>query len=85
MPKFFTRKELIGEKVLEIKGEEALHIAEVLRIKPGEEITVGDGEENDYICRAESVKKSAVLCDIIEKKEKRKRAEGQNYPFSSFA
>lgn len=69
MPKFFTRKELIGEKVLEIKGEEALHIAEVLRIKPGEEITVGDGEENDYICRAESVKKSAVLCDIIEKKK----------------
>ncbi|MCD8090815.1 MAG: 16S rRNA (uracil(1498)-N(3))-methyltransferase [Clostridiales bacterium] len=69
MPKFFTDKKLIGESALEIKGEEALHIAEVLRIRPGEEITVGDGEENDYICRTTAVKKASVMCDIIERKK----------------
>ncbi len=67
MPKFFTGKELIGENSLEIKGEEALHIAEVLRIRPGEEITVGDGEKNDYICKTAEVKKTSVICDIIKK------------------
>ncbi|MCD7776942.1 MAG: 16S rRNA (uracil(1498)-N(3))-methyltransferase [Clostridiales bacterium] len=69
MPKFFTEKNLINENTLEIKGEEALHISEVLRIKSGEEITVGDGDENDYVCKTVSVKKSEILCDIIEKKK----------------
>lgn len=69
MPKFFTDKGLINENTLEIQGEEALHISGVLRMKPGEEITVGDGDMTDYICSIAEVKKSRVLCDIIEKRK----------------
>ncbi len=75
MPKFFTDKELIYENSLEIKNEEALHIAEVLRMKPGEELIVGDGDMTDYICRISSAKKSAVVCDIIKKEKNRNEPE----------
>lgn len=67
MPKFFTDKKLIEENSLYINGEEALHISEVLRMKKGEELIVGDGEANDFLCRIASIKKSEISCDIIKK------------------
>lgn len=65
MPKFFTDKNLISDKSLTIKGEDVAHISRVLRMKPGEEITVCDGEGNDYSAKIAEITKEEVVADII--------------------
>ncbi len=67
MPKFFVDKNSIGEKNIEIIGDDAIHITTVLRSKINDEITVCDGEGTDYICRLVGINKKQVLAKIISK------------------
>lgn len=67
MPKFFVEKNNIGEKNIEIIGDDANHIATVLRSKIDEEIIVCDGYGTDYRCRLIGINKRQVLCEILEK------------------
>lgn len=68
MPKFFTTKDLIENNALSLRGEEAAHIYEVLRMRTGDELMVGDGDMTDFLCRIRAAKKDEILCDIIEKR-----------------
>ena len=67
MPKFFVDKNSIGEKNIEITGDDANHIATVLRAKVDEEIVICDGYGTDYRCRLIGINKKQVLAEIIEK------------------
>lgn len=52
---------------IDITGGDVNHIKNVLRLKTGDEIIVGDGSGNDYICSIESIEKdrvTAVICDV---------------------
>lgn len=52
---------------VDITGGDVNHIKNVLRLKNGDEIIVGDGSGNDYTCRIESMEKdrvTAVICDV---------------------
>lgn len=69
MPKFFTDENLIDSSVLTIVGEDVSHISRVLRMKPGEEITVCDGSGNDYTAKITVIEKDKVLADIISVKK----------------
>ena len=49
MPRFFIEGAPENGTIV-IAGEDAHHIARVLRMKPGEELTVCDGAGTDYRC-----------------------------------
>lgn len=68
MPRFFTQKENINEKIL-LTGEDVRHIGMVLRHKIGDIITVCDGDKTDYKCKIESITKTEVELAILEKSE----------------
>lgn len=63
MPRFFItgRPE---DGLLTLRGEDAHHAGRVLRLRPGEKVTLCDGEETDYDCTVESVAKDEVVCRV---------------------
>ena len=67
MPKFFVDKNSIGEKNIEITGDDAKHISAVLRAKIDDEIIICDGSGTDYLCRLIGINKKQVLAKIIKK------------------
>ena len=44
MHHFFTEPSQIGEKEIRITGSDVNHIRNVLRMRPGEEVLVSDGQ-----------------------------------------
>jgi len=75
MPKFFVDKNNIGEKNIEITGDDAKHISAVLRAKVDEEIIICDGYGTDYLCRLIGINKKQVLAEIIKKYENKNEPE----------
>ena len=66
MPKFFTSKDNVCGKTLEIVGEDVGHISRVLRMSAGDEILVCDGEGYDYNAKITGITKTSVSADILE-------------------
>lgn len=64
MPRFFTG-EVQGGKAW-IMGEDARHIALSLRMKPGEAVTVCDGDGMDYQCVIDAVTPQEIILSIRE-------------------
>ena len=62
MPRFFTDA-IQGNQAL-ILGPDARHLSKVLRIRPGEELTVCDGRGTDYRCRVVQAEEEAVRLEI---------------------
>lgn len=62
---FFTDKSNICGNTVYIRGGDVNHIKNVLRMRPGEEISVGDGEnEDEYRCIIEEFEDDAVRCKL---------------------
>lgn len=66
MPKFFVNSENIDDHIVTLKDDNARHIGNVLRGKPGDVITVCDGEGMDYQCEIIAVSKKEVTAKIID-------------------
>lgn len=64
MPRFFT-DQISGETV-RITGADAAHIAKVLRMRPGERLTVCDCRGSDLLCKITEVSSACVLLRIRE-------------------
>lgn len=64
MPKFFVNKESIDDHIITLEGDNARHIGNVLRGKPGDIITVCDGEGMDYECELVNITKNIVTAEI---------------------
>lgn len=64
-PRFFTDN--IGETAV-VTGADAVHISQVLRMKPSELAVICDGKGNDYLCRIISADKNAVELEILDKR-----------------
>ena len=64
---FFVEPEQIGEKEIQIRGGDVNHIRNVLRMKPGEEITVGSRgkEDRKYRCRIDTIGEEQVTAEIM--------------------
>lgn len=60
---FFTKPENISQDRIILSGEDYKHIKNVLRMKPGEELLISDGEGMDYTCMIDSLDKE-VVCKI---------------------
>jgi 16S rRNA (uracil1498-N3)-methyltransferase len=49
-----------------IEGDPANHIARVLRLEPGDALTVFDGRGGEYAARIEAIRKGAVIVELQE-------------------
>lgn len=65
MPRFFTDLKPVAGYVT-ISGEDARHIAKSLRMQPGENLTVCDGEGMDHSCVLEAVSAESITARILE-------------------
>ena len=67
---FFTDKSNINDHTVIIEGTDFNHIKNVLRMREGEELSVGNGEdENEYRCMIEKFEDERVICKLLFVKE----------------
>ena len=50
MYRFFAEDEINSGQDIIISGEDYNHIKNVLRMKPGEQVLVSDGNDREYLC-----------------------------------
>ncbi len=66
MHHFFVASEQIGEKFVRITGGDVNHIRNVLRMQPGEQITVSDGGDGkEYRCEIAQIEEDYVAAKIM--------------------
>lgn len=63
MPRFFVSGQP-ENGLLTLRGEDAHHAGRVLRLRPGEAVTLCDGAGTDHDCVVETVEKEAVVCRV---------------------
>ena len=68
MHRFFVEPEQIFPEYVEILGGDVNHIRNVLRMSPGDRISVSDGLGTDYICELEQLEAGCVRGRILERK-----------------
>ena len=74
MHRFFLPPERCAGNLLRLDGREAHHALHVLRLKPGERVTVLDGAGNEFLCAVESAAKDFLTLAVEEKKTALPRA-----------
>lgn len=65
MPRFFINHSATLGEMVTLEGEDARHIAAVLRMKVGEKITICDFFNTEYTCEIEEVKGGAVRLKVL--------------------
>lgn len=65
MPRFFVDKENINDNIITIGEGDAFHIARSLRMAVGDEITVCDGEGEEYVCTLSRIRDDECECEIL--------------------
>lgn len=63
---FFTEHNIKGDQYI-ISGEDAKHISKVLRMNPGEELTLVTPDKTQYQCEVFSINSDSVTVEIISK------------------
>src|SRR5262245_58578517 len=65
MRRFFVRPEDVGTHELRLRGDEADHLARVLRLGPGADIAVFDGCGREYVAQVGRLETTGVVCWIL--------------------
>ena len=65
MHHFFVNETQITEETIRIEGTDVHHIRDVLRMKPGEELEVGDGQGEEYMCRIRELGIDEIELEIL--------------------
>lgn len=64
MPRFFvTRSQVAGDEIV-IRGNDVNHIKNVLRMHPGDELSISDGQGTDYFCRIKTMEREEIGLSI---------------------
>jgi len=66
MSRFYVNHKDVKGKYINIRGEEAHHLSNVMRIKEGDRVVLFDGEGKEYTSIIKTVKKSEVTAEIIK-------------------
>ncbi|MBQ9136109.1 MAG: 16S rRNA (uracil(1498)-N(3))-methyltransferase [Lachnospiraceae bacterium] len=70
MYQFFVEPSQITDKIIIIEGSDVNHIKNVLRMRPGEEIAVSNGQDGkEYRCGIVSLEEDKVICELRFVKE----------------
>ncbi len=65
MYQFFVEPDQIQGSRIEITGKDVNHIKNVLRMKPGDEISVSNGADGkEYRCGIEELQEDRILCEL---------------------
>lgn len=64
--RFFVEFPIVGDTAV-LTGQEAIHLARVLRAKVGDVVLLFDGSGAEFKARVERVKKDSVECAIVER------------------
>ncbi len=86
MYQFFVEENQINkvEKQIIILGDDVNHMKNVLRMKPGEEFLVSNGQDDlEYHCTIEEFSWDQVLCQILFVKEANVELSGKIYLFQA--
>ncbi|MDD3921620.1 MAG: RsmE family RNA methyltransferase, partial [Eubacteriales bacterium] len=67
MHRFFITEEQIQGNTATVTGEDVAHISRVLRLQPGENIALCDGQGGEYTGRIERIESAAVTCALSER------------------
>ena len=67
--RFFAPREAFSAAGVTLGAEEARHLRDVLRLRPGDEAFVFDGEGREYSCVVREVGRGAVTLDVRERVE----------------
>lgn len=77
MSRFFVPKDSVKRGVISVTGQEAHHIADVMRLKPKDKVVTFDGTGKEYIGVIKEAGKKSVVIEVIETREAAKaRAPG---------
>lgn len=66
MQRFFVTSDQVGEDKIRIQGSDVNHMKNVLRMRPGEEVMVSDGNNRQYRCRVEDYPDGEAVLAILE-------------------
>lgn len=69
MRRFFAPLENSFDDKITLDADETRHLRDVLRLKIGDEISVFDGEGNEYLCRIEKIGKKQTVAHLIREIE----------------
>lgn len=69
MPRFFTQ--YIQDNTAFLRGEDVRHVGQVLRMRPGEELTLCDGAGTDYQARITSLSETEIALEILSSEPSR--------------
>ena len=75
MSRFFVPRENIGDEKIKITGGDVQHIARVLRMGGGDELTLCDGSGTDYCAVIEKIGDKEIECKIISRKNSTAEAD----------
>jgi 16S rRNA (uracil1498-N3)-methyltransferase len=64
-PRFFISPERAAAQNITVSGEDAHHIVKVLRMKPGDELLLCDGNGGEYSVRIAQVRKAEVATETL--------------------
>jgi 16S rRNA (uracil1498-N3)-methyltransferase len=65
MRRFFVRPEDVGVESLCLRGDEADHLARVLRLGPGARVSVFDGHGHEYLVLVKRLESDRVVCQVL--------------------
>ena len=81
MQHFFVSPEQVREEKIYVEGSDVNHMKNVLRMKTGEELTIGDGDGWLYVCVVESYEEDMAVLKILEKKKDESELPSKIYLF----
>lgn len=69
MQRFFAEPHQIEEEngIIRILGSDVNHIRNVLRMKPGEEVWISDGDSREFHCCIQELEEETVILKILER------------------
>lgn len=80
---FFVTPEQVVNNVIQITGGDVNHITHVLRMKIGEEISISDGNNQEYHCRISQFEADRVLAEVLSVKTGDKELPSRIYLFQA--
>lgn len=83
MHQFFVSDEQIGKEYITITGEDVRHIKNVLRMKPGEEVRISNGEGADFFCEIREIHEESVQVRILDKQAQDTELPGRIFLFQA--
>lgn len=79
---FFVTQEQIGPQEIRIEGSDVNHIRNVLRMRPGEQISISSREEAaEYLCEIAAFEEDCVCVRILQKSEAETELPSKLYLF----